>query len=552
MQVTIEVVLSALGALVALVATGLAWRFRDARGVAALVAFNAAVVVWTAGNAVQIASTTLFWKLVWVKVQYVGIVVLPVAGFAFAGRFAGRERLARPRVLAAVAAPLAALLLLSLTDDPMALDHGLVRETATLASEPGVLREEVTVVERTWGVAFGLGWLYSQLVNLVASALVLYEVYGAGNRYRRQVAALTVGALVPWVGQLLFLAGLSPVEPEVFFSVAGLAFVYAIVRHRFLELQPVARDVVVETLADGVVVLDERGVIVDANTAGERVLGSDLVGRDAAAALGDHPELLAAYRGGVQTSTSIPVDGSERRYEVRVLELAEAAAVEGTVVVLSDVTALTERERELELKNRRLEEFTSLVSHDLRGPLSVANGYVAMEREEHDSDRLHKTDEALGRMEDIIEDLLALAREGERVEATEPVALSAAAKAAWEHVETGDATLAADTDRAVMAVRGRLLRALENLFANAVAHGDVDTVRVRATPDGFAVADDGTGFDDPEEAFEWGFTTGDSGTGYGLPIVRRIADAHGWSVEAGASEAGGAEVRFNGVEWDGD
>jgi signal transduction histidine kinase len=94
----------------------------------------------------------------------------------------------------------------------------------------------------------------------------------------------------------------------------------------------------------------------------------------------------------------------------------------------------------------------------------------------------------------------------------------------------------------VRADESGLRRLLENLFDNAVTHGDADVVRVEGIDGGFAIADDGRGVPSREadEVFEVGFTTEDAGTGLGLAIVEAVADAHGWSTSLEASSDGGA------------
>jgi signal transduction histidine kinase len=92
---------------------------------------------------------------------------------------------------------------------------------------------------------------------------------------------------------------------------------------------------------------------------------------------------------------------------------------------------------------------------------------------------------------------------------------------------------------------------LENLFSNAVEHDDGDvTVTIGDTADGFYVADDGPGIPEErrEDVFEAGYSTAEDGTGFGLRIVGQIARAHGWSVRATGSAAGGARFEIGGIE----
>jgi PAS domain S-box-containing protein len=223
--------------------------------------------------------------------------------------------------------------------------------------------------------------------------------------------------------------------------------------------------------------------------------------------------------------------------------------------IYTDITEEKQRQRELERQNERLDAFASIVSHDLRNPLSIAQGYVDLAEETGEPEHFDEIRRAHGRMNTLIDDLLTLARQGNVVGETEAVDLGPVATQAWSSVRTGDATLSVADSAAVDADRDRLVELLENLFRNAVTHGtgeeddpaDSDgpsgrrpdgeplqvTVGLLADRHGFYVADDGIGYDgdDPGRILESGFTTSDVGTGFGLTIVREIAEAHGWSVD---------------------
>jgi signal transduction histidine kinase len=155
-------------------------------------------------------------------------------------------------------------------------------------------------------------------------------------------------------------------------------------------------------------------------------------------------------------------------------------------------------------------------------------------------------------MDALVEDMLALARQGEGIDETEPVTLSTLAEECWSNVDTADASLVVGEDLRFRADRSRLRQALENLIANAVTHGgDAVTVEVGALADGrgFYLADDGPGIPAElhEEAFAAGVSTDPDGTGFGLKIVAEVADAHGWSLSL-ADDAEGARFEFRGVD----
>ncbi|SNZ17737.1 PAS domain S-box-containing protein [Natronoarchaeum philippinense] len=232
------------------------------------------------------------------------------------------------------------------------------------------------------------------------------------------------------------------------------------------------------------------------------------------------------------------------------IELASvlAANMEAALDRAAREEALRERERVLAQQNERLEEFASIVSHDLRNPLSVARGYLG--QVDADGDIVEEIEWALDRMNRLTDELLTLARQGQIVGETETVSLSRSARDAWQAIDADGATLSIDGSGTVDADPTRLVELLENLFRNSVEHAHSPDspveITVGATAKGFYVADDGPGIpDDQKEAvFEQGYTNAEDGTGFGLYIVQTLADAHGWTVELTDAESGGARFEF--------
>ena len=269
---------------------------------------------------------------------------------------------------------------------------------------------------------------------------------------------------------------------------------------------------------------------------------------------------------------------------------------------------------QLRRERDRLEEFASVVSHDLRNPLQTATGRADLLAETVESEHVQPLRRSLSRMETLIEDLLTLAREGMKVEAVGTVDLVDLAREAWETTDPDDARIAIDADGfRLRADESRLRQLLENLFRNSVEHGSTSsrtesgdsvehgstgsrpeaddsvehgstssrtesgdsvehgstgnrtvsddsvehagpdvTVTVGVRPDGrgFYVADDGPGIPEAEReaVFDPGYTTSESGTGFGLSIVSEIATAHGWTVSVTEADGGGARFEVTGVD----
>jgi len=242
----------------------------------------------------------------------------------------------------------------------------------------------------------------------------------------------------------------------------------------------------------------------------------------------------------------------ENRYRIQTVPVrTDDVDITHVMAVSRNITEQAKRRQELERQNKRLEEFASIVSHDLQSPLGVAQGHLELAEERGDGEHLEKASDAIDRSKALIDDLLTLAQEGNQVDAAETVDLAEVAERSWQTVETAQAILEIGGPAVIEADPGRLQQLLENLYRNAIEHGGDDvTVSVGTVDDGFYVADAGPGIpeSDRDEVFEAGYSTGENGTGFGLRIVEQIVDAHGWEITVTESEQGGARFEVVDVE----
>ena len=212
--------------------------------------------------------------------------------------------------------------------------------------------------------------------------------------------------------------------------------------------------------------------------------------------------------------------------------------------------ARASREQELHRQNERLDQFASVLAHDLRNPLSVAIGFLEIAEETGNPEHFERVESAHGRIERLIEDLLTLARGATTIETAEEVDLESITTEAWGYVDTEEATLTlTDGIPTVTGDAGRLTQLFENLFRNAIEHGGADvtvTVGGRTGDGGFYLEDTGDGIpqEKHDDVFKHGVTSSEGGTGFGLSIVADIAKAHGWTVSVTDGRDGGARFEF--------
>jgi signal transduction histidine kinase len=403
------------------------------------------------------------------------------------------------------------------------------------------------------GLAYALAFVgFFMLFELFAQ--VSYDtnvLFGVVSVTGLPVALDVLGATTPYLLPLTY----SPLGVAAF--AVGVCYVYL---ERFQAVHLTG-----ET-DDPMILLDAEGKIRDWNRAAQHLFPDLADAKD---------DPLAAVVPSVadvsdESDSTLELDryGRTRYYRVTVNPFSATTARLGRLITLTDITHREQYRRQLERQNERLERFATLVSHDLRNPLSVAKGRVELALEEGTQpEHLEPASEALDRMEELIEELLTLARTGRQIDETETVRVATLATRSWEMVDAPDASLVVEEgfDTSVDADPERLQQLFENLFRNAVEHGSTSppsqaqedavehggadvTVTVGALDDaqGFYVADDGAGIpaEVRDEVFEPGVSTAEQGTGFGLPIVREIVEAHGWRIHIAEAAGGGARFEI--------
>jgi PAS domain S-box-containing protein len=552
----------------------IAWQRRSRVGATGLSVAMTGHVLWILGQGVSISSVPLSWTLFWFNVSFLGVATSAHGWFSFGVEYTGRGdwlTAGRVRLLLSITAVLLVLFVTNPQDlvyvDP-SIDQGTFRYD--------------------WGPIAWVGFGFWFLLGTAGNGFFLTKLVHSKNYYRRAALFYILVSTPCFVGVLLSLTEVSPFPHLTLWgytylglgAVSVLVATHSQVLHllpidrlftllgtRYEDVVPVARNVVVEELKSGVIVLDSENRIVDINpraramlgTARKRIVGrtlQDVVDRDAFET--DDLEFLDSnVRSGRYDARWVQTETGERRcYDIVITSLADKREdASGRIALINDVTRQQRRKQELEdrtesleRQNQRLDDFAGIVSHDLRNPLNTAEGYLDMAEETGDPEHFEQVRHSHERMRTIVDDVLTLAKQGQAVSGPETVAIDDVALTAWDTVETSEATIEIEVQGTVEADGDRLLQIFENLFRNAIDHGPADvTVRIGTLDRGFFVADDGPGIpeDEREDVLEQGYTTSEDGTGFGLAIVQTIADAHGWHVEVTESQFGGArfEVR---------
>lgn len=332
-----------------------ALRRRGVPGTTIFLWLNLATAVWVSGHVLALVSTDVGTAVNWAGIEFLGSATVPPLWLAFILNYTGHGRRLQQFWPLLVVPALITLLLVATNQA-----HHLI--WAQLEADSS----RFPVLTATYGPWY---WVHTALlfISLLLGTILLgSRLMEARHLYRRQTAAILVAVLAPWVGNALVLLGLTPVprlDPTPFaFTLSSLALVGALIGFRLFDLVPVARSAVVDSMSDGVLVLDGEDRIVDLNPAAAHIIGvspATAIGQLAAQALRARPDLLARTRdsGEAHTGLTLPHDGQLHHYDVRIAPLPVGTAQElGRLVVLRDITKQKRAEQHIRDLNTALEE----------------------------------------------------------------------------------------------------------------------------------------------------------------------------------------------------
>lgn len=514
-----------LSAVVSLLIAGVGVHYRECTGSRSLAFLMLAIAWWSVISLIELGSTDLATKRLALKLMYPAIGVVPVVWLLFAIQYTGQTRLPTRKVLGGILLGPALMVLLAWTNQY----HGLFWSSMELAFQGSLV---VLATER--GPAFWVWTAYAYVVMAVGTGLMLKLALFSGRVYRSQAIGLSLAALLPWTGNILYLTGVSSVFDltKIGFVFSGVLLGGAIFRRQLLQVIPaareIARDEIVASMAEAVIVVDEQGTIVDLNPQAKDIMSasrSECIGQP----LKDLLPSLAALRDAPtddppdRAELTISVDGEDRAYEVRLTPLYRGyGTVTGQLLTLTDVTERKEREQRIDRQRQRLEVVNRVLRHDIRNDMQVilgtAENLLMSQQDQPQVKRIKRKGEDIITLSEKARDLERFVGNGTAETTTVDISAVIADVVADLEQTYPDAEFHVERpETAAVSAIDLVDSALRNVLENAAEHNDQAVpevaVTVRRDTDGHGdviieIADNGPGLPDREqEVIETGTET---------------------------------------------
>lgn len=368
----LALVLLLLPAGVSLAVFGYAWRQRGLSGRTPFLVLCVTAVVWIVGNALELTGTTLATKVFWMNVQYACYATIPVAYLVLTLEFLGHGRWLNRARLGML------LLIPALTALLVWIHPTLIHRSMHLA-----YAGYFSVIVRTFGPWYWVHFAYSYLLFLTTIALLVVSLLRAHSLYRWQMLVLLFGLVLPLAFSCLYSFGLGPLPQydlsPLVVGLSGAVIAWGLSNLRLLDIVPVARSRVIESMNDGMIVLDAADRIVDINPAAAGLLGcspAGAIGRPLAQATQGWPAFFEAYQRTEGNQVEFVREEGETRsdYELRISAMTDRRGqAVGWVLLLHDITERKRAEAYMRhmayhdpltgLPNRRL--FSERLAHEI-------------------------------------------------------------------------------------------------------------------------------------------------------------------------------------------
>lgn len=377
LQFSFIIVLYILSALIISILTVITWRIRSTQGETFWTLAMASALIVTVAWIAEIVFVDLSAKVTATKIVYIGIGGLIYFWGLFAISYSQFSKYLNRYTYIAFAIVPVVIVLTVLNFET----HTLFYSDYTLVTKDGLI-----LMEPLPGVLAWVWLIYSYAILVLSVVLLIHTYIRYPKLFKRQALLALLSVLVPAVGNLGYIANLNPIAPldplPIFLSISGILMLFAFRNYQFLNIVPIAYDLVFHHVHSGILILNPDGQIVRINPAAEEILNRremDVIGQDIMDAFPEYKSLIRQFKHVDTVKTEIVLNDPAHTYELQITPLSDQKSTRvGQIIMLYDIT---EQKQAIDLRDRLVEEFDDYahtVAHDLKSPLGVAIGYSSM------------------------------------------------------------------------------------------------------------------------------------------------------------------------------
>lgn len=329
--------------------TAYAYRLRPVRGATYFCLLTSSVGIWTLGYILGLLNTSLGGKFFFLKIEYLGIILTNLFWLIFIVTYIFHDHwLTRATLII-----LSILPILTYAQILTAEYHDIFYRVYELTTVDGLV-----VTQKEYGIGFILWAIYSYFIFIVGEILLVWSIFRMPEQFRKQILPIVIIAVLAMVPNFLYLINHNPIAP---FDPTPLPFVASIFicvliiqQHGFLNVVPVAYNLVFKNVNSGIIILDERQHIININPVAENIINTPqktVLGQPIVEIFPELKEHIQSKENGIE------IEKSGRIYELQTTPLLyHEQNSAGQIIMLYDVTTRTRLEQQQDLLIDELQE----------------------------------------------------------------------------------------------------------------------------------------------------------------------------------------------------
>ena len=342
--------------------------------------------IWSLSYGFELLSTTLEQMLFWQNIEYLGIVFIPVFWLLFILKFTGRDKyLTIKNFIWILSIPVITLLMVWTNSF-----HYLHFKSISID-----FSESFPLLSVEFGPWYYVYTLYFYIILALGVVMLIKEYRNSDPMFKRQNLIVLLAALIPWIANLANLVGFKPmghIEVTPFaFILTVFMFSIGFSRFKLMDIIPIARAKVLESMKEGLIVMDHLDRIIDLNREIKMILsisGESLIGKNIDSVFPNQPELFEYIndRKDGRLKIELQRNGYPIFMDVSITALFENKdSYNGLIILTRDITRQVGIENRFRIQSDQLiatnklkDRLFSIIAHDLRSPLINLNEVIRM------------------------------------------------------------------------------------------------------------------------------------------------------------------------------
>lgn len=365
----------------------------------------ASIALWIIGYAFQISSTSLEFKLFILRFEYIGIIAAIYFWLIFVIYYTKYQNLMNRWVIGTMAI----IPIVTFLEVLILSSHTIFYKSYQLEEIDGLL-----LLTKEYGIGFYIWAGYAYFITAVSLFIVIIKARSLSRNYRNQIVPLAISVFLLIIPNILYITEVNPIYPfdytNLFFALIGVIMLYSLHTQNFLNIVPVAYNLVIKDSHLGIIILNSQNTILDINPAAVQLF--DLSDKKSIGKIIEH--ILPEYKSfdlkntdEEEFKTEIELGEKNKTYEVKITSFVVQGEDTGRIIILWDITEFKELVDDLDA-------YAHTVAHDLKSPISQMFGLADML---NSSASKRELDEMVGyikssatKMTSIIDELLKLAK----------------------------------------------------------------------------------------------------------------------------------------------